>query len=1125
MPSLRECAGMNAAETVMKQQVRGTVRNREESGSGTTRAYAPGETSIAMPLSRGWFVPPGVVGWGTMTRMVRECAKGAPRLRWGMAALALVFGLWAGPARAATVDIARQSKGVVSISAQAADEAVVVLERTADFTHWDEWVTAHGAVDGVTDLDAARAGGGVFYRSRTRARTSADDWKNSVHGDGDEPFQSEFPPFGAPAPRWIKFLLLLDGTRRVYFQDSTKYTFHYDFAVARVPRFKGVSRADFDRVTLRTNAQEAVVGALLFAPAGVGMELGIQLAGQDGFPREQVAEWIETVRAMIQSPDGLVTYYMPTLEQQEVARVHAAWFQERGIEVSSAARWVVDDECYAPGWALGRLVYVSSTQIREAAGAGRLRAEDVLLTDAVPAEVPPVAGIVSLTPATPNSHVALLARAYGVPFVHITAEGAGDRLRSWEGRDVVVRALPLFGGCVASVDAVDGAIQPALREEILRLKDAPRLSLPELSLRGALTMPVDPAEPADVKFIGGKAANLGVLRRSIPDAAPHPVMAFTFDLWSGYLAQSVPGGVTLSNLLAQRLGGFEWPPDMAALQTTLDELRTLFRSGTDFSADQKAAILAALQGAGFEPTRKIRFRSSTNVEDGEQFSGAGLYDSYSGCLADDLDEDRAGPSRCDASEDEERGVFRALRRVFASFYNDNAFLERLRHGVDESKVGMAVLVHYSTPDEMELANGVATLEVRKDEFSRAVTASLVSQVGAESVTNPDNAARPEEVRASKFSEGSTFFEKVRTSSRVPLGGSVMSWEADYRELFRLLDRAASRWAVEVPGSGREWHLDFEYKKEQPGGVKVKQIRPIPRPEPVKVGSPWLLNVARDWVVLQGEHTDLLAAYRLKSWWRFETLTTRLGPTNLTASVLHHLAGTWREADGTGSYTGLVAELPGRTFATGPEFNQDSWRSATGTRTLRVEREPYVPEGRGPLVDLGDLRVELAIEHVIPQPVPEIPPFSEPGPVRTATVKRESVPLTPRGQVTAGSKLQRRAWKHGVRNLEIEYYWPPEPKGIVAGYTAPLQQWVGTTLTGFTSRPIVLRGDFSQTYRPGHHNFWEDFLFDPWLEPGVDPALLEELRAANIRAIIAGGDREALNSLIVLGWDGRFRELK
>ena len=97
------------------------------------------------------------------------------------------------------------------------------------------------------------------------------------------------------------------------------------------------------------------------------------------------------------------------------------------------------------------------------------------------------------------------------------------------------------------------------------------------------------------------------------------------------------------------------------------------------------------------------------MEDSDQFSGAGLYGSWSGCLADDLDDDDVGPSLCDATKVKERGVFRAIRLVFSSFYNESATLERMRHGVDEHDVGMAVLVHHSFPDEIERANGVATL--------------------------------------------------------------------------------------------------------------------------------------------------------------------------------------------------------------------------------------------------------------------------------------------------------------------------------------------------------------------------------------------------------------------------------
>src|SRR5690606_15087424 len=112
----------------------------------------------------------------------------------------------------------------------------------------------------------------------------------------------------------------------------------------------------------------------------------------------------------------------------------------------------------------------------------------------------------------------------------------------------------------------------------------------------------------------------------------------------------------------------------------------------------------------------------------------------SGCLADDVDSDTQGPSICEPEESNERGVFRAIRKVYASFYNDNAFLERLRHGVNESDVGMAILVHYSSPDPTEMANGVATVSFTKQSEEHYITADMVTQKGAVSVTNPDNSA-------------------------------------------------------------------------------------------------------------------------------------------------------------------------------------------------------------------------------------------------------------------------------------------------------------------------------------------------------------------------------------------------
>src|SRR4030095_14516057 len=154
-----------------------------------------------------------------------------------------------------------------------------------------------------------------------------------------------------------------------------------------------------------------------------------------------------------------------------------------------------------------------------------------------------------------------------------------------------------------------------------------------------------------------------------------------------------------------------------------------------------------------------------------------LYDSYSGCLADDQDDDVSGPSCCDATESDERGVFRAIRRVFASFYNDNAYLERLRLGVDENRVGMAMLVHHSTPDNIELANGVATGRWSREYHS--FDGNMISQLGAVSVANPDSTATPESVQFDTRTNRTPSVELLQSSSLVRLGDAVREREQDY----------------------------------------------------------------------------------------------------------------------------------------------------------------------------------------------------------------------------------------------------------------------------------------------------------------------------------------------------------
>ena len=112
-------------------------------------------------------------------------------------------------------------------------------------------------------------------------------------------------------------------------------------------------------------------------------------------------------------------------------------------------------------------------------------------------------------------------------------------------------------------------------------------------------------------------------------------------------------------------------------------------------------------------------------------------------------------------------------------------------------------------------------------------------------------------------------------------------------------------------------------------------------------------------------------------------------------------------------------------------------------------------------------------------------------------------------------------------IHIQFYWPIEPTGIVAGYTAPLVRWEQTTITGLTQDPIVLQGYYSQTYRPEHHNFSENFIFEPGLEEGFPATQLNELNAANVRLIhiLAGRPFDPMkpgDPMNILGLDGIIR---
>ena len=638
------------------------------------------------------------------------------------------------------------------------------------------------------------------------------------------------------------------------------------------------------------------------------------------------------------------------------------------------------------------------------------------------------------------------------------------------------------------------------------LKTPTALNYKPMKHFGAYSKSVAELVPSDICYFGGKASNFGILRTSIPDSSPMAV-AFSFDLWNAFMDQKLDSGKTLRQTIHQKLDGYTYPPDFNALSTDLAAIQEMFKDTnvTKFTSSLQSEVLDTLTDPayGFDPNMNLRFRSSTNMEDSDQFSGAGLYDSFSGCLADELDGDTAGPCLCDSTEAKERGVFRAIRKVYASFYNLNAFTERLRHGVNEDEVGMALVVHASYPDSYEMANGVATVQKTSSSTRRYI--DLVSQKGANSVTNPEGGATPEEVTASVSASGTVYNLTVATySNLVVIGDTVMTWDSDYNSLIQLLKTVAERFEV-VTGK-TEYVLDLEYKKVAPDGhLEIKQVRQIPQADTTPTIVPFLLKEPAEYVTYQGERGDVFAIHRTKLVLGLQTMSLWLSSDNLKQSFFSDATMDYAADGATSSVGGSLPSWSQAAHSARTNATRDSWSlsSLLNPRryTLTCAGIPaLVSDSQNPLYVLEDFGIgsrpamlQLRVDYAH-----SVPHVNSLDPTTNTLSNHDEVVLWPAPQAESGDILNELTFEDRGVSIATSFYWPAPAPGLTAAYTAPLVRFVQTTITGLTSEPIVLKGYYSQSYRPSHHNLGpEDFLFEPRLEPGISQKVLSELKAKNI----------------------------
>jgi pyruvate,water dikinase len=214
--------------------------------------------------------------------------------------------------------------------------------------------------------------------------------------------------------------------------------------------------------------------------------------------------------------------------------------------------------------------------------------------------------------------------------------------------------------------------------------------------------------------------------------------------------------------------------------------------------------------------RAIRYRSSSTAEDVAGFTGAGLYTSKTG----DPDDPKKPP-------------LEAIRKVWSSVWFQRGFQERDFRGVDQKSVGMAILAHPNFTHET--ANGVAQTANSYDPSGLQPAFVINVQKDDGSVTLPLPGETTEQLIYYHFNDNQPIVY-VSHSNQVPAGTTVLS-RSQVHELGVALEAIQSFFRPsygpppDKPGAwyGLEVDFKFDFPPGLPGGLFIKQARPIPPP--------------------------------------------------------------------------------------------------------------------------------------------------------------------------------------------------------------------------------------------------------------------------------------------------------
>lgn len=439
----------------------------------------------------------------------------------------------------------------------------------------------------------------------------------------------------------VLFVIDRKDQNKIYFVNTKRYAFHKDFVNGTYLSLER-GREFFENNYLKAN-RRFILGTIAYQTPI--KRWTFEFWEGDLIPADQIKLTSDLINASFFTR---VAYKPNSLRQDEASRDIA------GLARVSQSDIAKEQEYQALNVAkgLGRIHVIPKLDDHVEIGFN-----EILVLDEVPVQLPPVAGVITSHPSTPLSHINLLAKGWGVPNAYI--KNATTLLKEYDGWWVEFDAKR-DGYSIKRADVNE------LREYQRRLAQRLDVMKPRSDLSETRLLGLGQQGSRSSLAYGGKSANLGeVMNARLPGIVVPNGFTIPFYYYDDFIKAN-----NLDDVIFAMLNDQKFVHDPAYRRAKLVKLREQITQAK-FDDELRAQLLRRVHREF--PGKGLFVRSSSNSEDLPNFSGAGLYTTV-------------------PNVKEDQQLIDAIRTVWASLWNFEAYEARERAVIDHSKIYMAVLI-------------------------------------------------------------------------------------------------------------------------------------------------------------------------------------------------------------------------------------------------------------------------------------------------------------------------------------------------------------------------------------------------------------------------------------------------